>query len=76
MATRAYILIETQVGKSRDVVVALRSLSGVPSADIITGNFDIIALVEADDMVSMADIVTGRVQSIPGVIRTITCVAA
>ena len=76
MATRAYILIETQVGKSQDVVVALRSLSGVPSADIITGNFDIIALVEADDMVSMADIVTGRVQSIPGVIRTITCVAA
>ena len=76
MTTRAYILIETQVGKSRDVVTALRALSGVPSADIITGDFDIIALVEAADMVSMADLVTGRVQSIPGVIRTITCVAA
>ena len=76
MTTRAYILIETQVGKSRDVVTALRSLSGVPSADIITGDFDIIAMVEAADMVSMADLVTGRVQSIPGVIRTITCVAA
>ena len=74
--TRAYILIETQVGKTTDVVAALRSLSGVPSADIITGDFDIIALVEADDMVTMADLVTGRVQSIPGVIRTITCVAA
>ncbi len=74
--TRAYILIETQVGKTRDVATALRSLSGVPSADIITGDFDIIALVEASDMVSMADLVTGRVQSIPGVIRTITCVAA
>jgi DNA-binding Lrp family transcriptional regulator len=74
--TRAYILIETQVGKSTDVVAALRSLSGVPSADIITGDFDIIATVEAEDMVTMADIVTGRVQSIPGVIRTITCVAA
>ena len=48
--TRAYILIETQVGKTRDVVLALRSLSGVPSADIITGDFDIIALVEASDM--------------------------
>ena len=76
MTTRAYILIETQVGKSRDVVTALRSLSDVPSADIITGDFDIIALVEASDMVAMADLVTGRVQSIPGVIRTITCVAA
>jgi len=76
LTTRAYILIETQVGKSRDVAVALRSMPGVPSADIITGDFDIIALVEAPDMVSMADLVTGRVQSIPGVIRTITCVAA
>jgi len=51
-------------------------LSGVPSADIITGDFDIIAFVEAQDMVAMADLVTGRVQSIPGVIRTNTCVAA
>jgi len=76
LTTRAYILIETQVGKSRDVAAALRSMPGVPSADIITGDFDIIALVEAPDMVSMADLVTGRVQSIPGVIRTITCVAA
>ena len=64
------------MGKSRDVVTALRLMPGVPSADIITGDYDIIALVEAADMVSMADLVTGRVQSIPGVIRTITCVAA
>ena len=76
MAAKAYVLIETQVGKSRDVAAALRALSGVPSADIITGAFDIIALVEAADMVSMADLVTGQGQSIPGVTRTITCVAA
>ena len=75
MATRAYILIETQVGRSRDTVSQLRSLDGVSSADIITGMFDIIALVEAEDMVAVAEIVTGRVQQIPGVQRTITCVA-
>ena len=76
MTARAYVLIEAQVGKSRDVVAALRALPGVPSVDIITGDFDIIALVEAPDMVSMADLVTGQIQSIPGVTRTITCVAA
>ena len=76
MAARAYIFIETQVGKSRDVATALRALSGVPSVDIVTGEFDIIALVEAPDMVAMADLVTGQVQSISGVTRTITCVAA
>ena len=76
MTAKAYVLIEAQVGKSRDVVAALRALPGVPSVDIITGDFDIIALVEAPDMVSMADLVTGQIQSIPGVTRTITCVAA
>ncbi len=76
MAARAYILIETQVGKTRDVAAALRSTEGVPTVDIITGEFDIIALIEAQDMVGIADLVTGQVQSISGVSRTITCVAA
>ena len=76
MTARAVIWIETQVGKTRDVAAALRSIAEVPSADIITGEFDIIAVVEAADMISLADVVTGQVQSTSGVIRTITCVAA
>ena len=73
MVARAYILIETQVGKSRDLLAALQALSNVPTVDIITGEFDMIALVEAPDMMAMADLVTGQIQSIPGVTRTIPC---
>jgi len=76
VAAKAYILIETQVGRSREVMTALRSMNGVTSAEIVTGTFDVIALVEADNMVTMADLVTGRVQGVQGVIRTITCVCA
>ena len=76
MAARAYILIETRVGRSRQTVSELRALDGVVSADIVTGVFDIIALVEVEDMVAVAVLVTDRVQAIPGVQRTITCVAA
>ncbi|MBM11387.1 MAG: AsnC family transcriptional regulator [Chloroflexi bacterium] len=76
VTARAFILIETQVGKTRDVAAALRSIAEVSSADIITGEFDIIAAAEAADMISLADVVTGQVQSTSGVIRTITCVAA
>ena len=75
MTARAYILIETQVGKSRDVADSLRSLSGVPSVDTITGVYDIIALVEPADMIGVANVVTSQIQLIPGVSRTITCVA-
>ena len=76
MPTRAWILIETQVGQVQQATEALRSLEGIKSADIVAGPFDIIALVEAPDMTAMAELVTGRVQAINGVMRTITCVAA
>ena len=76
MATRAYILIETSVGRARDVLAALRSMDNVSESDIITGTYDLIALAEADDMVALVDLVTAQVQNIEGVERTITCVAA
>tara|TARA_B100000315_G_scaffold225718_1_gene232157 strand:- start:267 stop:500 length:234 start_codon:yes stop_codon:yes gene_type:complete len=76
VSTRAFILIETHVGKSQEVAAALRRMEGVQSADIITGTYDVIALIDAVDMSAMADLVTGRVQAIHGVMRTITCVAA
>jgi DNA-binding Lrp family transcriptional regulator len=74
--TRAFILIETQVGKSREVAAAMRRMEGVKSTDIITGPYDLIVLIEAVDMSAMADLVTGELQAIRGVMRTITCVAA
>ncbi len=76
MGTRAFILIESQVGRSRQVAEELRSMDGVISADVVTGSFDIIALIQTTDMTAMADLVTGQVQGIRGVLRTITCVAA
>ena len=60
----------------QQVVRSLRALNGVALADVITGTYDVIALVDAPDMSAMADLVTGRIQGVPGVLRTITCVAA
>ena len=76
MGTRAFILIETQVGSSKQVAAALSSFDEVRSVDVVTGTFDIIALIETPDMSSMAELVTGEVQGIRGVLRTITCVTA
>ena len=64
------------MGVVQQVVESLRALNGVASADVITGTYDVIVLVDAPDMSAMADLVTGRIQGVPGVLRTITCVAA
>ena len=76
LPTKAFILIEAKVGMVQQVVRSLRALNGVASADVITGNYDVIVLVDAADMSAMADLVTGRIQGVPGVLRTITCVVA
>ena len=76
MPTKAFILIEVQVGRANTVAHSLRSLPEVASADVVTGDFDIIASIEVSDMAAMADLVTSQMQSIRGVIKTITCVTA
>ncbi len=75
MSTKAYILIETAVGKSRDVADSLRSLDGIESVDAVTGPYDIIAIVAAPDLNSIGDLVTSRIHIINGIVRTVTCLS-
>ena len=76
MAAKAFILIEVEVGRANQVVETLRAVEGIRFADIITGIHDLIACVESEDMSGVAELVTGQVQGIRGVLKTITCVAA
>ena len=73
MATKAYILIETAVGKSRRVATELRSMSEVETVDAVTGPYDIIAVVSAPDLNAVGDLVTSRIHTIDGILRTVTC---
>jgi DNA-binding Lrp family transcriptional regulator len=73
--TRAYVLIETAVGKNRDVIAALRQLKGVSSVDLVTGPYDLIAVVEAKTLSEIGDTVTAKIHPISGITRTVTCLA-
>ncbi len=75
MATKAYLLVETAVGKTRDVASTLRSLSGIETVDVVTGPYDIIAVINGDDMSVVGTLVTESVHTVQGVVRTVTCVA-
>jgi DNA-binding Lrp family transcriptional regulator len=75
MTTKAYILIETAVGKSRDVAGELRSLSGVGTVDPVTGPYDIIAVIGAPDLNAVGDLVTSQIHTIDGIVRTVTCLS-
>jgi DNA-binding Lrp family transcriptional regulator len=75
MATRAYILIETAVGKTSEVSDSLKEMSMMKAVDTVTGPFDIIAIAEADDLPSIGDLISDGMHSIPGIVKTITCLS-
>ena len=74
MATKAYILIETLVGHTRDVANSLRNVGGINSVDNITGPYDVIAVIDAPDINSMGNLVTDEIHTLSGVVRTVTCI--
>ena len=75
MTSKALILIETAVGKNKAVANALRKLEGVDSADIVTGPYDIISVIQAETLNNIGEVVTEKIQPLPGISRTVTCLA-
>ena len=75
MTTKAYVLIDTAVGRTREVMNALSSVSGMETVDAVTGPHDIIAVIVAHDLNSIGQIVTDKVHTIGGVNRTVTCLS-
>jgi len=74
MATaKAFVLIEVSVGKTKDVVNALQQLKGVKSVNMVTGPYDIIAVVERESLNEIGELVTSKIHPISGISRTVTC---
>ena len=70
---QAYILIQTEVASSARVAEAVREIPGVTQADDVTGPYDVIVQAEADDVDALGKMVVAKVQSVPGITRTLTC---
>ena len=68
---RAYIFIEANKARDLKVAEAIMALPGVTRADVVTGRFDVIVMVEVDDLGALWDTVD-KVQALPAVVKTTT----
>ena len=75
MGVTAYLFVECASGRLKDVLGKLKRVAGVRDVHIVTGNYDIIALVEAEDLRALSDAILSKIQAIPGVYKTTTNVA-
>lgn len=73
MATSAYVLIQTDVGKAAEVATKINAIDGVVTAEDVTGPYDVIARVDATSMDDLGRLVVSQIQLIEGITRTVTC---
>ncbi|MGE3961348.1 MAG: Lrp/AsnC ligand binding domain-containing protein [Dehalococcoidia bacterium] len=80
---RGFVLVETEVGRTRAVAEAIRALTpdtpeqhgAITAVDTVTGPYDVIVQVEAPDLDLLGKHITGEIATVPGVQRTTTCLA-
>lgn len=70
---QAYILIQTEVGKSSVVARAIGDISGVLRAEDVTGPYDVIVRAEAQTVDDLGRLVLAQIQQVEGITRTLTC---
>lgn len=75
MTAKAFVLIETSVGKNKDVVLALRKAEGIKEVDAVTGPYDVIAVIEGADLTAVGNMVADVIHPVHGIERTVTCLA-
>lgn len=73
MTVSAYILIQTDVGRSPAVVAEISKIDGVTAAEEVMGSYDVIVRASADTLDDLTKGVVGVVQKVEGITRTLTC---
>jgi DNA-binding Lrp family transcriptional regulator len=73
--SRVYLLANVVPGKERSVRDTLRGTKGVVDADVITGQYDLIAILEGKDTNEVFNKILREIRKIRGLTRTETFVA-
>ena len=69
---KAYLKIDIETGKEKEVRDALRKTGGVKSADFVTGKNDLLALVEGGSFEEIVTKILGEIRKVRGINKTIT----
>jgi DNA-binding Lrp family transcriptional regulator len=72
---KAYVLIKIRPGAVKEVVKNLSNLNQVREAHMTFGQYDAVAVVEAENLSRIGSLISVEIQPIPGIRETLTCLA-
>ena len=70
----AYVLMEVEIGMTDAVVDALRKIEEATSVAVTTGSYDIVVLLETENLEELYEITVRGIHKIPGIKDTQTAV--
>ncbi|MBK9519173.1 MAG: Lrp/AsnC ligand binding domain-containing protein [Anaeromyxobacter sp.] len=71
----AFVLVKCELGRVQEVARAIIELDGVSEVHSITGDHDLLVKLYADDYDAFGDLITHRLQRVPGMRETTTMLA-
>lgn len=71
-STRSLILIKCEAGSMKYVLERVSSFDKVLDAAMLTGPYDVMAIVEADEMREITETLVNKIRNVTGVEETVT----
>jgi DNA-binding Lrp family transcriptional regulator len=73
MPLSAFILIEVTGDHTKSAFKTIQRMEGVKAAYTVSGGYDLIVQVEAENLESLSDLLLSKIRSVDGVTKTTTC---
>jgi DNA-binding Lrp family transcriptional regulator len=74
MANLAYVLFKVNSGTEREVCQKLSSFPEVLEADILFGEYDVIAILSIENLEKLEDFISEKIRAVPNVLVTSTMI--
>ena len=74
MSMIAYVLFKVNSGTEREVCQKIVTFSEVIEADVIFGEYDVIAKISAPDLAALEDFLSQKLRNVPSIVLTSTMV--
>jgi DNA-binding Lrp family transcriptional regulator len=75
MSVTAMVMIKAQPSRSAVLAAEIAEVKGVSEVFSVAGRFDLVAIVRAQRNEDLADIVSGSIHSLPGIVESETLIA-
>ena len=76
MPAIALVLISTEPGREREVVMMLNAMPEVSEAMVLFGEYDAYCKISVDDLPELSKLILQQIRTLDGVVDTTTLTAA